>query len=121
MSSSLKFTRNFLADLSVELLVEVVPGGDLPSDIFIVLNTGTSELGEHQGVCSLEEYQRFQTFTGTPIAKFGNKYLKASQAKIHLASETEIDPAISEIVSSVKSLKLTLANSAQTVTVIDIP
>lgn len=121
MASSLTLTKTLLSDLTYELLVSVTSGSSLPPDIFIALNTGTSEAGEHAGVCSLEEYQRFQTFTGTPIPKFGNKYVKVAQAKIIVTSESEIDSAIAAITSSVTSLSSAIRNSAQTTTVIDIP
>jgi hypothetical protein len=55
------------------------------------------------------------------IPKFGNKYLKAGQVKIQISSETEVDSAIAQIISSVKALSLALKAGDQTTTVIDIP
>jgi hypothetical protein len=121
MSSSLQFTKKLLPDLSWELIVEVTPGGSLPLDIFITKNSGTTSPGAYQGVCSLEEYQRFQTFSGIAIPKFGNKYVKYSQAKITVSSESEVDSAIAMITSSAKSLSLAMKSGIQTTTVIEIP
>lgn len=121
MSSSLQFIKHMLPDFTWELEINVLPGGTLPLDIFIFKNSGTTTLGEYQGVCSMEEYQRFQTFVGVVIPKFGNNFVKAGQAKIKLASETDTNSAITIITSSVKALSLALSSSTQTTTVINIP
>lgn len=96
-------------------------GSSLPPDIFIYLNSGTDELGEYQGVCSLEEFQTFQTFNWAPILKFGNKYVKFSKAKITVDSEEEVSQAIAFISDSVKSLNVAFTSTQNQTLVINIP
>lgn len=50
-------------------------GADIPSDIFLYENDNGVP-GCFFAVCALSDYQRFQTYTGTAIPVFGNKYLK---------------------------------------------
>jgi hypothetical protein len=121
MSSSLQVTKALDPNSYWEITAEVVVGGTLPLDIFIYENTGTNVLGEYMGVCNLEEYQRLQTFTGTAIPKFGNKYVKYPQAKINLDINDDPDRVISEIQDSVKSLSLALSNVEPVTKIISIP
>jgi hypothetical protein len=50
-------------------------GSDIPSDIFLYENNNGIP-GDFFAVCSLTDYQRFQTYVSTPIPVFGNAYLK---------------------------------------------
>lgn len=57
---------------------------DIPRDVFIYDNTGTAELGQYYGVSNFQDYARLQSWTGTPIPVFGNKYVKHTEANIVL-------------------------------------
>lgn len=94
------------------LTAEVLDGGVLPQDIFIFENTGTNQLGEFQGVCNFEELMRFQAWTGAPIVKFGNRFVRYRQAKIQVPVGTDTDAIVSVWLSSVKNLDKELKSKA---------
>jgi hypothetical protein len=121
MASQLRVVKSLGPDFKWVITAEILPGGSLPVDIFIHLNNGDNTLGEYQGVCSLEEYQRMQTFTGAVIPKFGNKYLKSDNAKIIVNNETDADQAIVDITNSVKSLDSSINSTPSKTLVINIP
>lgn len=121
MSSSLSVTTKLTDDNEWEVLASIISGGTLPLDIFVYENTGTTSLGKYRGVASLPEYQRIQTFTGTPIVKFGNRFVKTTQAKIVLGINDDVDQAISTITNSVIALSLSLSSSSETTKIISIP
>lgn len=57
-------------------------GADIPHDIFLYENNNGVP-GVFFAVCALSDYNRFQTYTGSAIPVFGNKYIKqTSGAKI---------------------------------------
>ena len=53
-------------------------GADIPHDIFLYENNNGTP-GSFFAVCALSDWQRFPTYTGSPIPVFGNKYLKTTQ------------------------------------------
>jgi len=123
MTSSLQITKELSSSNTWEITATVIPGGSLPLDIFLYLNTGTTELGEYQGVADIDEYQRFTTFVGTSIPKFGNKFVKYGQAKIKLdINNTETPEGVIKIITdSVKALSSAFQNAPSTTTIISIP
>jgi hypothetical protein len=121
MSSSLQITVQLASDNTWEILAVVVPGGSLPVDIFVYENTGNTTLGDYQGVCTLSDYQRMQTFTGSSITKFGNKFVKYGQAKIKIDFDSNPDDVSAAIIQSVKALSLAFQNAPSTTTLISIP
>ncbi len=121
MSSSLQITKQLSSGKTWEIIATVLSGGTLPLDIFVYENTGTVTLGAYQAVCSLDEYQRLQTFTGSAIVKFGNRFVKYTQAKINVDINDDVDQVITVIEDSVKALSLALSSAAATTTVINIP
>lgn len=69
-------TINTSVQGTTRIITCVVNGGaDIPSDIFLYENDNGVP-GTFFAVCALSDYQRFQTYTGTPIPVFGNKYVK---------------------------------------------
>lgn len=51
-------------------------GADIPADIFLYENNNGVP-GKYVAVCSLSDYNRFQTYDGvTPIPVFANKFIK---------------------------------------------
>jgi hypothetical protein len=77
----------------------------IPRDIFVFENTGAG-IGEYQGVCTLEDYRRFQTHTpGAPIGIFGNKFLKYSQGTKTFSIDVDPEPVRAKIVDDVKTFK----------------
>lgn len=121
MSSSLSFTTNLTSDNKVEVTCKVVPGGTLPEDIFIYKNTGTTTLGDYFGVCNLEEYQRLQTFTGTAIPNFGNKFVKSKEARVVINSNDKPRQIIDHITNIATFLSFAMSNSTSTTQIVTIP
>lgn len=109
--SELKVEKT-LGDGGWVITAEILDGGTLPKDIFIFENTGTSELGPFQGVCNFEELTMLQSWTGTPIVKFGNRFVRYRQAKIQVPVGTDADAIISVWLSSVKNLDKELKSKA---------
>lgn len=121
MASSLKIIKELSNDNTWEIVASIEPGGELPLDIFIYENTGNTTLGEYQGVCSVDQYQKYQTFDFKAIPMFGNKYVKFTQAKIKVTNETESNQATSVLISDVKALSAAFKGSSSSTTLIDIP
>ena len=104
MSNSLSVTQT-MTDSGVEIQASLVAGSDLPSHVFLYLNTGDTTLGDFQGVSSLSQLSRCQIWTGTPIALFGNKYVRSDVAKIVVDnSTTTADAVVQTLISSLKTL-----------------
>jgi hypothetical protein len=102
----------------------IVAGGTVPKDIFIYENDGSTDtikIENYIGVCDLDEYQRLQTFTGTAIPVFSNRYVKYTMGQLKLSSGTSPAQAISIVQTEVTALSTAL-NSAQSSTqIINIP
>lgn len=121
MTSSLSFTTQLTSDNKIEVSCSVVAGGTLPEDIFIYRNNGTTTLGDYIGVCSLEEYQRFKTFTGDVIPSFGNKFVKAKEAKVLLSPTDDPSSIIRHITNTATFLSFAMSNATSITQIIDIP
>ena len=104
MSSTLLVTTELVNDHWV-ITATIQPGGVLPPEIFIYYNAG-AVLGEFFGTCSVDELNRLQIFSGTPIPTFGNKYVRYGQAKIIVDLETQATQVISGLVTNVKALSM---------------
>lgn len=87
------------------ITVEVNDGASIPKDIFIIENTGTTEVGNYYGICGINDLTRMQVFNGSPINVFANKYLRYNQAKIKVNSASEADEVIAAIVSNITKLQ----------------
>jgi len=105
MSSNLSITSKIENNTWV-LSFSLAPGADIPRDIFMFENKGSS-LGDYQGVCSLEDYRRFQTYTpGTPIPVFGNKFVKYTDGLMIFSIDVDPAPIRQKILDDVKSFKV---------------
>ena len=94
------------------ITAELLSGSYLPSDIFIYQNTGTTTLGKYKGICGMDELKRLQVWSGTAIPKFGNKFVRYSQAKIQLLIKENADEVIAKMINSVKLLNTELLASS---------
>lgn len=121
MASSLSITTQLTSDNQVEITASVVPGGTLPVDIFIYENKGTTVLGDYIGICNLEEYQRLQTFNGTAVPRFGNKFVKHTQAKILIDVKDDPKVITNHITNTATFLSFALSSASATTTIINIP
>jgi hypothetical protein len=121
MPSSLSFTTEVTSNNKLEITCKVNPGGTLPEDIFIYRNTGTTSLGDYYGVCNLEEYQRLQTFTGTAIPNFGNKFVKSKEAKVTIGVHDDPRQIIDHITNVATFLSFAMSNSTSVTQIINIP
>lgn len=95
------------------------PGGDIPRDIFLWANTGEG-IGEYQTICTLSEYNRFQTHNpNVNVPVFGNKYLKHTLGVITANIQQDPEVIRAKIVNDIKIFKASyLAGQTSTETVI---
>lgn len=100
--STLQVTSSIIEDKYRIEAILITPG-DLPSAIFVYSNTGTTELGEFQGVCTMKEYTSLQTFTGEVVPVFGNKFLKHTQAILLVELTEDVDQVIETLKANVVS------------------
>jgi hypothetical protein len=104
-----------VVDNKWKLEMNLEPGAIIPTDIFLYDNLGTG-LGEYFGVCSAQDYKKYQTFQqGVDIPVFGNKYLKHNVGIFTF--NIERDPLIikGKVIADVKSFKETF-NMGQSTT-----
>jgi hypothetical protein len=90
----------------------------LPAEIFLYENTGETELGRYIGVCDIEQLGLYQIWTGQAIPRFGNAYVRHTQAKITLplGVSSRYASVISNLTATAKSLKTSLTGSGATTT-----
>jgi hypothetical protein len=67
-------------------------------------NTGTDELGRYAGVCNLTELKRVQLWENKPVNKFGNLFVRTSQAKIILSLDRDTQKVIRNMISTAANL-----------------
>jgi hypothetical protein len=116
MSNSLNVTKTLDKD-NWEIVCELTTESSLPKEIFIYTNTGTDDLGEFFGTCSVEELGRLQIFSGVAIPKFGNKFVRYPQVKIQVKVGEDVNAVIDRIAINIRKLALEYA-SYQTVSYI---
>lgn len=93
----------------------------IPRDIFIYENLGVGKLGEYQGVCTLEDYRRFQTHTpGGSIPIFGNKFLKYSKGIMTFNIDINPVDIRAKIVADIKAFKAAFLTGESSVNNFDI-
>lgn len=100
--STLQVTSSIIGD-KYKIQAKLITPGDLPTAIFVYSNTGTADLGEYQGVCTMAEYTGLQTFAGTIIPIFGNKFLKHDEAILYVGLSGNIDNVIKTLKENVAS------------------
>ena len=89
----------------------------VPKEIFIYENTGTVELGNYIGVANFQELQRLQVWKGQIIPKFGNRFVRTSQAKIQLPISANPDDAVKNLVDTAKKLKTEISAVTSSTTI----
>lgn len=108
--SILKVVTSIIDD-KYRVEAELTEPADLPKDIFVYRNTGTEELGEFQGVCTLREYTTLQTFKGEALPVFGNGYLKYGKAVILVKLTDDVDRVIMMLKENVSTFGSIFRNS----------
>lgn len=93
-----------LTDEGWSISAKLLPGSFLPPEVFIYENTGTHLLGDYVGVCHLSELKRLQIWKGEALPKFGNRFVRHSQAKITLPLSVNPDKAIKHMIKVIKTL-----------------
>ena len=92
-----------IVDDKYKVEADLITPGDLPTEIFVYSNSGTENLGEFQGVCTLREYTGLQTFNETAVPVFGNKFLKHNKAIIFVELSEDIEKVIKTLKDNVTS------------------
>jgi hypothetical protein len=99
------------------LTASITSTGDIPTDIFLYENAG-SGLGQYQSICTLEDFSRVQTYVGTDIPVFGNKFIKYTQAVIHIPLDRDPRSIKAKLIKDVQNFKaayLSAKSSTQTI------
>lgn len=113
MTASVSITKTVVNGVWL-VVATVQPGADIPSDIFGYENNN-GVLGDYVGVCTLEDYKRLQTFTGTPISVFGNKFIKYTEARHTVPLDSNLQATIDKMTLDLKAFRLAfLAGSSST-------
>ncbi len=107
MPSSLSI-NTALVNNKWEVTAEVVPGGILPSAIFVHENTGTDALGNFYGTANMADLGRMQVWEGSAIPTFGNKFVLHTQAKIIVDQSNTPTSVINALVANVTLLSTEL-------------
>lgn len=102
------------------LSAHVTSTGDMPDDIFMYENSGTSTLGDYQGVCTLSEYKSMQTFSGTPLPAFGNRFVKTNSLLMSFPLSTDAASIKAKVIADVKSFKAAYTAAATTTDVVSL-
>jgi hypothetical protein len=89
-------------------LLTFTVSGDVPSQIFLYENTGTTVLGEYQEVVGVSDFERTGAYSetvATPI--FGNKFLRHTigYVKIPYGSTTTAQATIDKVVADIKAFR----------------
>lgn len=116
MTDSVQVTIN-LTDEGWVIEADVVQSSLLPLEVFLYENTGENVLGRYYGVCNFEELGKYQVWTETPIAPFGNRFVRHSHAKITVPLSTDPDHVVQNIIATAKALKKELTSKTSTTTV----
>lgn len=79
-------------------------GADIPNDIFLYENNNGVP-GKFFAVCSLSDYNRFQTYVGSSIPVFGNKYIKQAFGQQTLSINDDYSSVVSSFVSNCQDFR----------------
>lgn len=113
MSASVSITKT-ITNGAYLVVGTVTFGSDIPGDIFGYENNN-GVLGDYVGVCTLDDYKRLQTFTGTPISAFGNKFVKFTEARHVVPLDANVQATIDKMTADLKAFRLAfLAGSSST-------
>lgn len=104
MTTQVQITK-FISSGNWIINAVVLSPADIPLDVFLYENTGTTELGGYFGVANMQDYTRIQSWAGDVIPVFGNKYVKHSVANIILPVELNANSVIENIKSSITRFK----------------
>lgn len=105
MAANLSFTTEVGQDGKWTITASILVGSDIPRDVFLYENTGTTTLGSYFGVADLGEYKRFQPWTGTAIPAFGNKYVRSATAVIQIPLTEDPNVIKAQMVATIKSFR----------------
>lgn len=119
MSDQVKITKS-LVDNELVVEAELLPGGDLPTAIFVYENTGEETLGEYIGVADYDELKRFQVWNDEAIPIFANKYILHTKMQRIFPTEAIADKAATHLINSVKKLALEISVATPDTQVYDI-
>lgn len=116
--SSVNMTANLIITKKIEnnswvVNMSVGSGADIPMDIFLYSNNAGVP-GDFFAICALADWQRYQTYQGTNIPPFSNKYLKLTAGHQVLDIGTDIMTYINGLLDAATRFRLEyLALAAQ--------
>lgn len=119
MATSLQTTITVLGGNKV-VEAHVISPADIPLDVFIYENTGTTELGEYIGVVNFQDYARIQPWTGAALPIFGNKFVKHSQATFTRPLTISSQSILDKLDKDLTQFKLEYLNQGSVTTVLPI-
>jgi hypothetical protein len=95
---------------------------NLPGPIFIYTNTGTTTLGDYQGVCGINELARLQIYnSNTAIPIFGNAYVRHNTAKIVIGLTDDHTIIVNQTVANLKALSTAFKSKKNIANIVYIP
>lgn len=95
---------------------------NLPGEIFVYENTGTTALGAYVGVCNLDELSRLQVYSASAaIPKFANKYIRHNTAKILLGLTEDHTPYITKVTAAINLLSAEMKLKTTASSIVYIP
>lgn len=80
----------------------VEPSSEMPKDIFVYENTGTTDLGKYFSVVSALDMHRIPVWSGSAVAS-RVRYVRSDEIKINVPFDVNVDDAIEALVSAVKA------------------
>lgn len=110
MSSQLVLTSS-LQDGYFLVEGQIQNGSDIPKDIFVYENSGTAELGNYVGVCTLNEFTSLSNYDGTIKPIFGNKFLKHNQVQIKVSLSSDLTSVLNTLKNNVQVFATSFRNS----------
>lgn len=80
----------------------VTAGSNVPKDIFVYENTGTSTLGPFHSIVMVSDLARLIAWTGVAVPTNRNKFVRYSELKILVPREEDVDKVIADVIDSIK-------------------
>lgn len=119
MANQLQVTKK-LVDGKFVVEAELLPGGDLPTAIFVYENLGGTALGEYIGIVDPDELTRFKLWEGNAIPVFGNKFLRHTKMKRAYPSDAVADGSIQYLLDQIRRLEAELDSEGPDVEVFNV-
>lgn len=101
--TSVVCTWSLTKDGTYTLTAEISNPGMMPTDIFLYRNSGTTTMGEYQGVIGIRDLSKVPVWKGVAIDPFGAPFVRTSMVKIEgIAVSADISEIANRVGASVQ-------------------